>query len=49
MFFNIKIDTEKMSLEELKKARNEAQNVLVSLNHYIRTCEKAKRISRKND
>ena len=42
MVFNIEVDTEKMSLEQKKKARNEMQNALDKLNHEIHTAEIAK-------
>lgn len=42
MVFDIKIDTERMSLEEIKKARDEVQKVVDTLNHEIRTSRMAK-------
>lgn len=48
MVFNIEIDTEKMSLEQLKEAQIKTEDFLVSLKHHIRTCDKAKKISTNN-
>ena len=48
MIINIEIDTEKMSLEQLKEAKEQTENFLTSLKHQIHTCEKAKKISINN-
>ena len=48
MILNLEINTEKMSLDQLKEAQIKTENFLVSLKHHIRTCEKARKISANN-
>ena len=45
MILKLEINTEKMSLEQLKEAKEKTEQFLASLNHQIHTCEKAKKIS----
>ena len=48
MVLNLEINIEKMSLDQLKEAKEKTEIFLTSLSHYIHTCEKAKKISTNN-